>query len=250
MSARFRPGYELRPWPTDRDRRPPGPAFLRLAYSSTYSWPDRAAMPAIRASVRARSSVLVDGAPAPSAPAGRGRDRPGRDPLAVELVGHRGAEPDGHRVERPHEHAPGRLDRPGPHDAHRDDRHAAAAGQAGHPGLPLVEAGVRGPGALGVDGRARRRPGAPRWRCRGPAARRRPRCGSSGSGRRPGRTRPSSSCRSTRPWPRRSPGAGPPGAGRTSRRRTGGWRPGSPARRRGCAPAPRPAPATAGRGTG
>ena len=33
-----------------------GGRFLRLAYSSTYSWPDRAAISCIRASVRARSS--------------------------------------------------------------------------------------------------------------------------------------------------------------------------------------------------
>ena len=48
----------------------PGATFLRLAYWSTYSWPDSAAMPAIRASVSARSSSWSASPRAPS-PAGR-----------------------------------------------------------------------------------------------------------------------------------------------------------------------------------
>ena len=202
--------------------------------------------------MRQRSSAWSHGSPA--RPASGPRDRRGSAALAGGdrsapscAIGQRRPEPDGHGVEGTHQVAPRGLHRPGADDADRDDRHIAPEGEPGHAGVALVEAGVGGPRPLGVDAEQVARRRAPRWRCRGPAARRPRRSGSWGSVRRPGRTRPSSSCRSTRPWPHRSPGAAARGAGRTSRRTTGGWRPAPPGRGPGCARGPRPGPATAGR---
>ena len=197
-----------------------------------------------------RPGIRIGGVPSPGRRRLPGRHCAGGDGAPVALVGQRRPEPDGHACGRDASGAPRGLHGPGTDDAHRDDRHVAAEGQPGHPGVALVQAGVGGPGPLGIDGQQAAAVEHPDGRVEGPlrgvaAAR-----GSSGSARRPGRTTPSPVVEVLGLGHVGHPAAEHEGQEeRVAERLVVGGQDGRD-RGRGCARALRPSPATAGRRPG